>query len=185
MFRRVVLSFGSESLRIFVSQREPVDAYTTVASLAVVFRLQPAAVQEELFGTLVEVPELSTWLSKYHSNNSDATDSPAAAGADTPLYFVPSAAWTMLVKRHVPSTVWSGIKDAIRRSCAMKNTDDRIDGQERERVLVTRDRDLMKTAIMSTIFATTTATVTAATRRAILDRIRQTRQARSACLVER
>lgn len=131
MFRRVVLSFGSESLRIFVSQREPVDAYTTVASLAAVFGLQPAAVHEELFGPLIEVPELSAWLSKHRPNDVDDTGSPAAA-PNTPFYFAPSAAWKMLVKRCVPSPVWANIKDAIRRACAVKDTNDHIEDEGRE-----------------------------------------------------
>jgi hypothetical protein len=34
MFRRVVLSFGTKYLQLFVCQREPIDAYATVADLA-------------------------------------------------------------------------------------------------------------------------------------------------------
>ncbi len=125
-----MLSFGTESLRIFVSQRKPVDAYTTVADLAAVFGLQPGAVREKLFGPLIEVPELSAWLSDHRPNNSNATGSPTEA-PNTPFYFAPSAAWKMLVKRRVPSTVWSAIKDALRRACVVKDTDTRVEKQGR------------------------------------------------------
>ena len=99
MFRRVVVPFGPGSLQVFVSRGDPVDAYAAVADLVAALELEPAAVCEYLFGRLIKLPALAPWLSNHHRDDADNTDSPLSPSH----YFAPSAAWTSLVKSHVPS----------------------------------------------------------------------------------
>ena len=127
MFRRAV-PFGPGSLQVFVSRRDPIDAYTTVADLAAALELQPETVREELSGRLVQLPELTAWLSNRQQNDANDTDSPLSAS----FYFAPSASavWKSLVKSRVPSAAaWSMIKDTIRRAAAREEMEDhRRDG---------------------------------------------------------
>jgi len=107
MFRRVVLSFGTRYLQLFVCKREPIDAYAAITDLAAAFGMQPEAVRERLSGPLVKLPELTVWLSSHHCHQNDIaydTNSPTSS-SNTPLYFAPSAAWKMFVKSRVSSSV--------------------------------------------------------------------------------
>ena len=97
-----------------------------MADLAAALELQPETVRDELSGRLVQLPELTAWLSNRQQNDANDTDSPLSAS----FYFAPSAVWKSLVKSRIPSAAaWSMIKDTIRRAAAREEMEDhRRDG---------------------------------------------------------